>query len=130
MTKSPPQTLPSRASPTSGAAEGGLPAAAVLKQLSRVSNFYSHLGPQGAQKGEMTASDWLTNGENLAPAGLGDSRFPLHQVHGPCGLRTLSSCVPFRAPGPDPRRDSWGLGSCPSWLVLPGPDHEEGVGRQ
>lgn len=86
MTKSSPQPLPSRASPTSGAAEGGLPAA-VLKQLPRDSNFYSHLGPQGVRKGGMTASDWLTNGENLAPAGLRDPRLPLHQVHGPCGLR-------------------------------------------
>lgn len=100
MTKSPPQTLPSRASPTSGAAERWLPAA-VLKQLPRVSNFYSHLGPQGSRKGGMTASDWLTNRENLAPARLGDPRLPLHQVHEPCGL-TLSSCVPFRALAPTP----------------------------
>lgn len=73
----------------------------------------------------MTASVRLTTAESLAPAGLGDPGLPSP------GTWTLrDSCVPFRAPGPGPGRDSRGLGSRPSWLVLPGPDHEEGVGRE
>lgn len=120
MTKSSPQPLPSRASPTSGAAEGGLPAA-VLKQLPRDSNFYSHLGPQGVRKGgndSVRLAD--KRGEPGSSRAAGPPPSPSSGTWA-VWAEKLSSCVPFRALAPTPEGTHGALVPVPPGLSCQAP---------
>lgn len=100
--------------------------ASVLKQFLWISNLQPSRF-QGVLKGIRLADNRRDPGSRRARVPW--SSLPPFQVPGPCELQTFESPCALQRAWPGPRRDSLHLGSLPSWLVLPGWDHEEeGVG--
>lgn len=106
-------------------ARRGIGPAGVLKQLPWVFNLQPSRS-QGVLKVIRLADNRGDPGSSRARGSWPSLLLP--QVPGHCELRNFESpCALQRARA---LRDSLHLGSLPSWMMLPGWDHEEGVGRK